>query len=150
MPGFSFVRLDPPQPDHPVTRVPSKAPPAPRVLVMVVPDLFFATRIGEAARAGGVTLIPCPASQALEVCRAERPDLIIVDLQGRDDPLDMVRALKADPAVSTVPIVGFYSHVDQETRRAAGAAGVDLVLPRSAFTARLGELLTGLPGPTAD
>jgi CheY-like chemotaxis protein len=114
---------------------------------MIVPDLFFATRIDEAARAAGVAVIQCPAGHALEVCRTESPDLIIVDLHGRDDPLGIVRALKADPAVRAVPIAGFYAHVDQETRRAAEAAGVDLVLPRSAFTARLGELLAGLPFP---
>ena len=85
--------LDPTRPGDPVTRVPSKAPPGRRVLVMIVPDLFFATRIGEAARAAGVKLIQCPAGQALEVCRIERPDLIVVDLHGHDDPLDMVRAL---------------------------------------------------------
>jgi len=114
---------------------------------MVVPDLFFATRIGEAARAAEVTLIACAAGDALEVCRRERPDLVIVDLQGRDDPLDMVRGLRSDPAVGGVPIAGFYAHVDQETRRAAEAVGVNPVLPRSAFTARLGELLTGPPRP---
>jgi len=114
-----------------------------RVLVMVVPDLFFATRIAETARTAGVTLVACRAGEALEVCRAERPDLLIVDLQGRDDPIAVVCVLKADPALREIPVVGFYSHVDQETRRAAEAAGVDPVLPRSAFTTRLAELVTG-------
>jgi CheY-like chemotaxis protein len=114
---------------------------------MIVPDLFFATKIQEAARAAVVSLIQCPARHAVEMCQAWRPDLIIVDLHGSADALDMVRDLKADPDVRAMPIVGFYSHVDEETRRAAEAAGVDFVLPRSAFTARLGELLTGIAGP---
>jgi hypothetical protein len=40
-------------------------------------------------------------------------------------------------------MVGFYSHVDTATRDAALAAGVETVLPRSAFVARLPELLRG-------
>ena len=55
----------------------------------------------------------------------------------------LVRDLKRDPATRGVPVAGYYAHVDQETRRAAEAAGVDPVLPRSAFTARLAQLLTG-------
>jgi CheY-like chemotaxis protein len=113
------------------------------VVVAVVSDLFFASRISETARASGVTLIQCPAGQALEACALEQPDLVVIDLHGPDDPLALVRGLKGDPATQGVPIAGYYAHVDQETRRAAEAAGVDQVLPRSAFTARLGELLAG-------
>lgn len=114
-----------------------------RVVVAVVGDLFFAARIRETARAAGVSLIQCPVGHALEVFSVERPDLVIVDLHGLDDPLGMVRGLKGDSATGGLRIAGFYSHVDQETRRAAEAAGMDLVLPRSAFTARLAELLAG-------
>jgi len=45
--------------------------------------------------------------------------------------------------------VGFYSHVEAATRDAAHAAGIDLVLPRSAFAARLADLLRGTPAPDA-
>jgi CheY-like chemotaxis protein len=130
-----------------MTLDPSKTRLRGRVTVMIVPDLFFAAKIQEAARAALVTTLHCPAGHALEMCQVWLPNLIIVDLHGSADVLDMVRELKADPDVRAMPIVGFYSHVDVETRRAAEAAGVDLVLPRSAFTARLGELLTRWPGP---
>ena len=126
-----------------MTREPSTTRLGRRVVVVVVPDLFFAARIHETARAAGVTLIQCPAGDALEACALERPDLVIVDLQVLDSPLEMVRKLKGDPATRAIPIAGFYAHVDQETRRAAEAAGIELVLPRSAFTARLAGLLAG-------
>lgn len=126
-----------------MTHEPGTRRPGRRVAVAVVPDLFFASRIHETARAAGVTLIQCPAGLALEVCSREQPDLVIVDLHGAGDPLGLVRTLKGDPATRAVPIAGFYSHVDQETRRAAEDAGMDLVLPRSAFTARLAGLLAG-------
>jgi hypothetical protein len=44
-----------------------------------------------------------------------------------------------------VPVTGFFSHVDHATRDAALAAGVDEVLPRSAFVSRLPALLAGEP-----
>jgi len=116
-----------------------------RCVVAVVPDLFYATRIATTAAALGVELILCAEGDALEACRDRSPDLVILDLRATGDPFALARALKRDPATGRVPIVGFYSHVDQESRRAAEAAGVDRALPRSAFTQRLPELLAGEP-----
>jgi CheY-like chemotaxis protein len=79
---------------------------------------------------------------ALEQCRALAPDLVILDLHA-SGALDLARSLEADAATRAIPLVGFYSHVDQALREAALAAGVDRVLPRSAFTAKLAEILAG-------
>ncbi len=114
-----------------------------RRVLALVPDLFFGARIGAAAKALDVEVEEVTAARALEACRANPPDLVIMDLHGAGDPLAAARALKADAATRATPIVGFYSHVDQALRRAALAAGVDHVLPRSAFTARLAALLAG-------
>jgi len=124
------------------------APPRPRRVVAVVPDLFFATRIATTAQALRVELEPCTAAGALAACRRDPPDLVIVDLQAAGDPVALAIELKRDPATRAVPVAGFYAHVDQETRRAAEAGGVDVVLPRSAFTARLAELLAGAAPPS--
>jgi len=43
-----------------------------------------------------------------------------------------------------MPVLGYYSHVDVETRRAAEAAGVDLVVPRSRMARELPALAEGL------
>jgi CheY-like chemotaxis protein len=84
-------------------------------------------------------------AEALAAVRRELPDLVIVDLTSAGDPLALVRALKTTPETRPVPLVGFYPHVEGALREAALAAGADRVLPRSAFTARLAELLeTGL------
>lgn len=115
----------------------------PRRVVVVVPDLFFATRIAGSAAALGVTLdTPAPADAPAAI-RREPPDLVILDLHGPGEPLALVRTLRADPATRRVPIIGFYAHVDRALRDAALAAGVDRVLPRSAFTVRLPALLAG-------
>lgn len=39
-----------------------------------------------------------------------------------------------------MPVLGYYSHVDVETRQAAEAAGVDLVVPRSRMARELPAL----------
>jgi CheY-like chemotaxis protein len=119
---------------------------SPRRVVAVAPDLFFATRIAGTARQLGVALeLPAPAA-ALETIRAAPPDLVILDLHAPGDMLGLARALRADPATRAIPLVGFYAHVDRALREAALAAGVDPVLPRSAFTVRLPALLSGEPG----
>lgn len=115
-----------------------------RRVVAVVPDLFFATRIAATAARLGVTLETPALPQALEVIRQRPPDLVILDL--RADPLALARALKADPVTRNVPLIGFYPHVEGGLRTAALAAGVDRVLPRSAFTGRLAALLAGEGG----
>ena len=114
-----------------------------RRVVLWVPNLFFATRIMAAARALGVETEAPPRARFVESCRARRPDLVVIDLAAPDNPLELVRALKSDASLAAIPVVGFYPHVEGALRQAALAAEVDQVLPRSAFTARLGEILAG-------
>jgi DNA-binding NarL/FixJ family response regulator len=114
-----------------------------RRVVAVVPDLFFAAKIEATARAAAVTLEQVAPSRLVESCRTAAPDLVILDLATGESSIALARALKADAATRDIPLVGFYSHVDGATRRAALAAGVDQILPRSAFVAKLPGLLQG-------
>jgi CheY-like chemotaxis protein len=116
-----------------------------RRVVAVVPDLFFAARIAATAEAAGVQVRQPSIPDALGAIRDARPDLVIVDLTAGPAILDLVRALATDPDVGATPVIGFYPHVEGALREAALAAGVDVVLPRSAFTRRLAALLTGEP-----
>ncbi|MGH2940766.1 MAG: hypothetical protein ACRDPE_21910 [Solirubrobacterales bacterium] len=69
-------------------------------------------------------------------------------------PLDGVDAIVADLDVESpealvglgVPVLGYYSHVDVDTKAAADAAGVDKVVPRSRMARELPELVAGLLG----
>jgi CheY-like chemotaxis protein len=117
-----------------------------RRVVAVVPDLFFATRIAVTAARLGVTLETPGPDEALAAIRRLAPDLVILDLRAPGEPPALARALKADPATRNIPVVGFYPHVEGTLREAALAAGVDQVLPRSAFSARLPALLVGEGG----
>jgi len=112
-------------------------------VVAVVSDLFFSTRISATAERAGVALEVSALDQALESILRAPPDLVILDLHVPGDPLALVRALRSEPATRSIPLVGFYSHVDHGLRTAALAAGVNPVMPRSAFTVRLPSLLAG-------
>lgn len=114
-----------------------------RRILVVVPDLFFASKVDTAARHLELEVRHVDAAGLVPACRERRPDLVIVDLHGEGGVLHSVRELKSHPASATIPVVGFYSHVDDAVRRAAREAGVDNVMPRSAFTARLASLLEG-------
>jgi len=75
--------------------------------------------------------------------RAKNPGLIIFDLNAtRLHPMRAIAALKADDTLRSITTLGFVSHVDSDIIAAARAAGIDEVLARSAFTERLGEILT--------
>jgi len=117
-----------------------------RHVVAVTADLFFVARLDAVAKAAGARLVHVEAADVVAAARREHADLVILDLHAPGDPLAAARALKAGPETADVLIVGFYAHVDQELREAAIAAGVDRPMPRSAFTARLPELLGAAAG----
>jgi PleD family two-component response regulator len=79
----------------------------------------------------------------LERCAAAPPDLLLIDLDATTEPFALVRALKADARTHAIPLVGFFPHIDPELSRAALEAGIDTVLSRRAFVAKLPGLLTG-------
>lgn len=99
----------------------------------LVSDLMLASRVEASLRAAGheVTVKAVPDAEAAAA------DLIVADLEDVD--AEAVVAIGA-------PTLGFYSHVDVETRRRAEAAGFDLVVPRSRMARELPELAARLLG----
>lgn len=102
-------------------------------VVAVVPDLMLASRVTESLRGAGhdvavVQALPDPVEAELIVC-----DLDAVDAEA--------------VAGSGPPTLGFYSHVDVETKRAADAAGIDLAVPRSRMARELPQLVERLLAP---
>lgn len=101
-------------------------------VVAVVPDLMFASRIEATLGAAGhdVELVSAPADAA-----GSSPDVVVADLADAD---------AGELSAAGVPVLGFYSHVDVETRRHAEAEGVDLVVPRSRMAREMPELVDSL------
>lgn len=116
-----------------------------RRVLAAVDDLFFASKIrGTAERLNVTVEFAKKADTLFDLAKTETPALIILDLNSeRLDPLSLVKRLKEDEQLRSVPIVGFLSHVQTELLRLAEDAGVERVMPRSAFTKFLPEILQG-------
>ena len=119
-----------------------------RCVIAVVDDLFFASKIrGTAEQLGVPVSFPRRADAVMEVALRDQPKLIICDLHSQKiDPIELAKQLKADDRLRSIPLLGFFSHVQTEFQRQAEQAGFDRVLPRSAFTKHLADILTGVPG----
>lgn len=105
----------------------SQAPdsPEPARIVALAPDLFFASKIEAVLTASGHE-IDIRSSVEDAVQAAEHAQLVIVDLHTEE--LDSARLAAR---LGGKPLIGFYSHVDVDTRAQAERAGFDLVVPRS-------------------
>ncbi len=112
------------------------------MILAILDDLLFSSKIRSTAGHTGATVAFARSSQAaLDHMRATPPSLVILDLNNpRTDPLGIVAAMKADPALAPIRTVGYVSHVDAATIEAARQVGVD-VMARSAFVTALPELL---------
>jgi hypothetical protein len=91
-------------------------------------DLMLGSKVQETLTAAGheVTTVP-----ALEETTWEGVDLIVADLDvGNPEALVGLG----------MPVLGYYSHVDVETKETAEAAGIDLVVPRSRMARELPAL----------
>ena len=114
-----------------------------RNIIAVVDDLFFASKIRGTAEQLGVSVsFPRTTEALIETALRDRPQLVICDLHCRNiDPITLVSTLKADERLKEIRLIGFFSHVQVELQRAAEQAGFDQVMPRSAFTKQLADLL---------
>ncbi len=109
-----------------------------------VDDLFFLTRIQETARKLNVKVEFLKNDKDLAARfkpDQEKPSLIIFDLNNVNaKPLTLIPKLKSKLKKGT-SIIGFLSHVQGELKLKAHEAGCDMVLPRSAFSQNLPQLL---------
>jgi PleD family two-component response regulator len=113
------------------------------MILVAVDDLMFSSRISTCAKVIGAEIKFTRSVEAvLAAAAAAPPTLVILDLNSRRvAPLEIVAALRADPALAGTPTLGFVSHVDTATIEAARRAGVGRVLARSAFVEQLPQLL---------
>ncbi len=138
-PGFapSFAPVDPeplPQRDDANSRI-----------FVFVDDLFFQAKIQETARKLNVKVEFVKAEKdlldKLKQNGEEKPSLIIFDLNNANaKPLTLIPKLKTKLKKGT-SIIGFLSHVQGDLKQKAHEVGCDMVLPRSAFSQNLPQLL---------
>jgi CheY-like chemotaxis protein len=110
-----------------------------------VDDLFFAAKIQETARKLNVKVEFAKndkdLAERMQQNGEEKPSLIIFDLNNANaKPLTLIPKLKAKLKKGT-SIIGFLSHVQGDLKQKAHEVGCDMVLPRSAFSQNLPQLL---------
>jgi hypothetical protein len=103
-------------------------------VVVVFDDLLLGSKVLGMLRAAGHEA----ELTGTDGARLEGADVVIVDLAAGADPA----ALAGRSA--SAKLIGVYSHVHVEQRRAAEAAGFDLVVPRSRMAREGGALADGL------
>jgi len=111
-----------------------------------VDDLFFQTKIKDTARKLNVSVEFVKTDQdifdRLEHHPDEPPSLVIFDLNNLNaKPLATIPKLRSRLKKATTSILGFVSHVQGDLKVKAQEAGCDAVMPRSAFSQNLPQIL---------
>ena len=139
-PGFATQYPQPEPEPLPVTSEETNS----RIFVFVE-DLFFLAKIQETARKLNVKVEFVKNDKDLvermQQNGDEKPSLIIFDLNNANaKPLTLIPKLKSKLKKGT-SIIGFLSHVQGDLKQKAHEVGCDMVLPRSAFSQNLPQLL---------
>jgi hypothetical protein len=119
---------------------------APVRIYCFIEDLFFLAKIQEAARKIGVKVAFVKAdkdivSRLADGPEGSRPSLIVFDLNNVGaKPLTLIPRIKSKLKRGT-SVIGFLSHLQGDLKAKAMEAGCDMVMPRSAFSQNLPNLL---------
>lgn len=77
-------------------------------------------------RQGWAVIVAVDGIEAVETCRAARPDLVLMDVaMPRMTGLEATRALRADPATAVVKIIAVTAHAMEGNRQECLDAGCD-------------------------
>lgn len=120
---------------------------SPARIFCFVDDLFFLAKIQETSRKLGIkvefvkSVEPILDRAGDEIPEDERPSLVIFDLNNL-----AIKSLALIPKLrsklkKTTSIIGFVSHIQGDLKMKAQEAGCDMVMPRSAFSQNLPNLL---------
>jgi hypothetical protein len=120
---------------------------APTRIFCFIEDLFFQAKIQETARKLGIKVEFVKGtdkdivSRTTDVPEAERPRLLVFDLNNANaKPMTLIPKFKAKFKKS-ISIIGFLNHLQGDLKIKATEAGCDTVMPRSAFSQSLPNLL---------
>jgi hypothetical protein len=103
-------------------------------VVSIATDLMLASRVDATLTAAGHHVL---LARSVDDASLDEAEIVVADLDAAS--AEALGALE-------LPVLGYYSHVDAETRRAAEAAGVDLAVPRSRMARELPQLIERLLG----
>jgi hypothetical protein len=119
---------------------------APTRIFCFIEDLFFLAKIQETSRKLGVKVEFVKGdkevvTRILEVPEGQRPSLLVFDLNNLNaKPMTLIPKFRTKFKKS-VSIIGFLSHIQGDLKLKGVEAGCDVVMPRSAFSQSLPNLL---------
>jgi hypothetical protein len=100
-------------------------------VALLCPDLMFGSRVEEALRGAGHDVTRY-AGEDMARAGVDRADALVLDLTADEfDAATLVESMLMGRELEGTVTVGFYPHVQQDVRRRAEEAGVDVVVPRS-------------------
>jgi CheY-like chemotaxis protein len=120
---------------------------APTRIYCFIEDLFFLAKIQETARKLGIKVGFVKAEKDVvaklaEGAEQDRPSLIVFDLNNANaKPLTLIPKIRTKLKKGKTSIIGFLSHIQGDLKVKAIEAGCDMVMPRSAFSQNLPNLL---------
>ena len=114
-------------------------------VVAVLDDMFFASKIKEAAKQANVNIeIYKDAEGLIESLIRNATKLVIVDLNSKNlDSLGLIKDIKSNPDLQEITTIGYLPHVEEELKKKALTSGYDIVMPRSRFSRELVQILKG-------
>jgi hypothetical protein len=119
---------------------------APTRIFCFIDDLFFQAKINETSKKLGVKVEfvkgdKDSVAKLTDAPEGERPTLVVFDLNNLNaKPMTLIPKFKAKLKKAT-SIVGFLNHLQGDLKLKAIEAGCDTVMPRSAFSQSLPNLL---------
>jgi hypothetical protein len=103
-------------------------------VVSIAEDLMLASRVDVLLTGAGHHVI---LARSLADASLDGAELVVADLEV---------VSPEELAAVGVPVIGYYSHVDAEAKKAADAAGIDLAVPRSRMARELPALVARVLG----
>jgi len=118
-------------------------------IALLSPDLLFGSKLQGALELAGHSVNRFATAERLRVA-AQFHDVVIFDLTAEEvDGPDVLHALREHGELEPgTPTLGYYSHVDVETRMRALDAGFTRVVPRSRMAREGVALVEGLLAAT--
>jgi PleD family two-component response regulator len=114
-----------------------------KLILAVVSDVFFYTKLRDALRPRGY-LLERARTQEEVVQKAAALQPVAVVLNMSEEALDPFRALeqiRGDARVKALPVLAFANHEEVETWRRAKELGVTKIVSRNEFSSRTRELV---------
>ncbi len=118
------------------------------MILALITDLFFVSRVQAAAKGAGLAFETLDAYKTafefIKMLRGCPPLLIVLDLNSALPWPEWLPAAKADPQTASIPWLAFGSHMNPPRLAAARHAGADKVVPKSQLATELERLVKAL------